>query len=240
MNEISSAQNPKYKRWLSLTESKGIKKEGLALVSGEKLVREYLKESPGTIEEILLPPKAKHIFPTSFRQTGLSSPLFKAVDILGTHSPLLVVRVPTLPIWNHEPPRGLELIVGLGDPSNLGALLRSAEAFGVTRVILTRECASPYLPKALKAAANAAFRLKLATTDSLKELKVENAFGLDMQGEDLSQFRWPKNCYLILGEEGQGLPKELPIKKLAIPMKGQLESLNATVAASIAMYTYRG
>jgi TrmH family RNA methyltransferase len=239
MNEISSGQNPKYKRWLSLTESKGIKKENLALVSGEKLVREYLREQPSNVEDILLPPKSKEEFPSNFRQTRLSSPLFKALDVLGTHSSLLVVRLTEIPVWQNEPPRGLELIVALGDPSNLGALLRSAEAFGVSRVVLTKECASPFLPKALKAASNAAFRVPLFSANgSLSDLKIENAVGLDMAGEDLNRFHWPKDCYLVLGEEGQGLPP-ITFTKIRIPMSGKIESLNATVAASLAMYSYR-
>lgn len=238
MNQISSAQNPKYKRWLSLTESKGIKKEKLALVSGEKLVREILGEQPLIVEDILLPPKSKEEFPANFRQTRLSSPLFKAIDVLGTHSSLLVVRLKEIPIWKNEAPSGLELVVALGDPSNLGALLRSAEAFGVSRVVLTKECASPFLPKALKAASNAAFRVPMALANSLSELKIESAIGLDMNGEELDQFQWPKNCYLVLGEEGQGLPP-LSMKKIKIPMAGKIESLNATIAASIAMYSYR-
>jgi TrmH family RNA methyltransferase len=132
----------------------------------------------------------------------------------------------------------LELIVGLGDPANLGALLRSAEALGASRVVLTRECASPYLPKSLKASANSAFRMRLALGPSLREFKLNTAFGLDMDGEDLAKFKWPKDAYLVLGEEGQGLP-ELNLKKLKIPMLGSVESLNATVAAAIALFTYR-
>ncbi len=238
MNEITSAQNGKYRRWLSLLESKGIKKEGAALVSGEKLVQELIADSPDLIEEILLPPKAK-AEATPFPTTLLASPLFRELDVIGTHSPLAVIKTKPIPEWEPGPPAGLELIVSLSDPSNLGALLRSAEAFGATRVILTKECASPYLPKALKAASNATFRVKLASTGSLKDLKIENAFGLDMEGEDLAQFTWPRDAHLILGEEGQGLPPTLNIKRLKIAMSGKIESLNATVAASIALFSYR-
>jgi len=239
MNEISSPHNPHFKRWQSLLESKGIKKEGLALVSGEKLILELIQQDPSRIEEILLPPKKDFNGDPKLRTTRLSSPLFNALDVIGTHSPLAVVRIAPLPEWRQEPPKGLELIVSLSDPANLGALLRSAEAFAVSRVILTRECASPYLPKAVKAASLATFRLNLAVTGSIRELKIENALALHMEGEDISTFTWPKDVYLILGEEGQGLPEQLKVKRLKLAMAGQLESLNATVAASLAMYTYR-
>ncbi len=237
MNEIASAANAKFKRWASLLDSRGIKKEGAALVSGQKLVREFLESDPDAVEDILLPPKSTAEFNDRFRQTRLSSALFNELDSLGTHSPLLVIRVPKISEWNPADPKGLELIVALGDPANLGALLRSAEAFGASRVILTKECASPFLPKALKAAANSTFRVALAAAPSLNELKLTNAYGLDMEGESLHDFVWPKNCYLVLGEEGKGLPN-LNLKKLRIPMKGKTESLNATVAASLALYSY--
>lgn len=237
MNEITSAQNPKYRRWLSLLESKGIKKEGLALVSGEKLVAEFLKESPEQVQEMLMPPKST-AGTGKIPSTMLSSPLFRELDVIGTHSSLAVVKIKPLPEWKPAPPKGLEVIVSLSDPSNLGALLRSAEAFGISKVILTKECASPFLPKALKAASNATFRVNLAATGSLKEIQIENAYGLDMEGEDLTSFKWPKDVHLILGEEGQGLPETLKIKRLKIPMAGKIESLNATVAASIAFYSY--
>lgn len=237
MKEISSAHNPKFKLWKSLLESKGIKKENRAIVSGDKLVRELLEQNAEMIEEILLPPKID--FSSQMTATRLSSPLFQSLDILGTHSPLAVVRVQTLSPVKLDKPQGLELIVSLGDPSNLGALLRSAEAFGVRRVILTKECASPFLPKALKAASLSTFRLNLVSTGSLRDLEISAAVALDMKGTDLATFTWPKNVYLILGEEGPGLPPHLKTQRLKIPMMGKTESLNATVAASLALYSYR-
>ncbi len=237
MNEIASTQNAKFKKWQSLLDSKGIKKEQLCLVSGEKLVNEYIEEWPDLIEDVLLPPKSKFIS-EQFRLTRLSSPLFKELDVIGTHQPLLVVQTSKFSEWDKQPPSGLELIVSLSDPSNLGALLRSAEALNVRKVILTKECASPFLPKALKAASLSTFRLKLYVTGSIRELNAQGAFGLDMNGESLAGFDWPKDALLVLGEEGQGLPAELPLKKLRIDMNPNTESLNATVAASLAIYSY--
>lgn len=235
MLEIESAQNPKYRRWLSLLESKGIKKEGLAILSGEKLVRELLEQDPSRVADILVGPKMEHPKAT-YR---LASPLFRELDVIGTKAPLAVVRAPSLPAWEPAPPRGLELVVAMSDPSNLGAILRSALAFGASRVILARESASPYLPKALKAASLATFRLEIAVAGSLEELTLEHAYGLDMEGENIRDFSWPRDLYLVVGEEGRGLPSGLALKRLKIPMNEGVESLNATVAASLALYAYR-
>ncbi len=239
IKEIASSHNPNFKRWASLLESKGIRKEGRALLSGEKLVREWLDQRPETVEEILLPMKSEFTAegPKLYR---LANPIFKELDTIGTKSPLAVVRVPEIAAWDpDDKPKGLELIVAMSDPANLGAVLRSAEAFGASRVILTRESASPYLPRALKASSLSALRVKLASTGALAELALKDGYALDMRGLDISKLEWPKNLYLVLGEEGRGVPDSLPLKRLKIPMSAGLESLNATVAGSIAMFSYR-
>jgi TrmH family RNA methyltransferase len=236
--EITSPHNPKYRRWLSLLEAKGIRKEARALVSGTKLVQELCAQRPGDVEEIVLPPKAEP-FDYRFKHTRLTASLFKALDVIGTKSPLAVMRAPDLDEWqDNEAPRGLELILALSDPSNLGACLRSAEAFGARRVILTRECSSPYLPKALRASSGSALRLNLAAGPALADIRCAGAFALDMDGEDLSSLKFPVNLYLILGEEGQGLPQELSARRIRIPMRPPVESLNAAVAASLALFHY--
>jgi TrmH family RNA methyltransferase len=240
MNEISSSHNPKYRRWLSLLEAKGIRKEKCALVSGEKLVTELLEQAPHIVEDIILTPKATLEFegPRMYRLgTGA---LFKELDVVGTKYPLAVVRTPEIEIWDpSSKPRGLELIVAMSDPSNLGAILRSAEAFGATRVILSKESSSPFLPKAMKASGLASLRVPLASAGVLAELPLNNGYALDMDGVSLNEFKWPKDLYLVLGEEGRGVPDSLALKRIKIPIGAATESLNATVAGSIALYSYR-
>jgi len=240
MTEIASRQNAKFKTWSALTEARGIKKSGRALISGRKLVAEFLKQNPKACEDLIVPPKADAPDHSSHvKAYQLTAPLFKEVDVMGTKSPLLVVKTPELREWTGDKPRGLELIVALSDPGNLGALLRSAEAFGVTRVILTEESASPFLPKTTRGASLANFRLELASTGPLAHVKAPGALSLDMDGENISTFKWPENLFLILGEEGRGIPAGLSMGSISIPMMGQVESLNATAAASIALFSYR-
>lgn len=241
MSAIESRSNAKFKAWCTLLEGRGIKKAGRALISGRKLVDEFLARTPELAEDLLIPPKGDELVPPSgVRVHHLSSPLFRELDVMGTATPLLVVRTEPLADWQAEPARGLQLIVALSDPGNLGALLRSAEAFSVSRVILTEEACSPFLPKSIRASGGASLRLKLARTGPLSKLQLADAYALDMGGEDLSRFTWPKDLYLLLGEEGRGVPETLALRRLSIPMGGQTESLNATTAAAIAMFSYRG
>jgi TrmH family RNA methyltransferase len=128
----------------------------------------------------------------------------------------------------------------LGDPANVGALIRTAAALGIERVVLLKESAHPYHPKAIRAASGTTFTVSLAQGPSIRDLP-EKATGLtlDVRGENLPAFRWPKDVRLLVGEEGPGLPPIISGTRLAVPMTGSVESLNAVVAAGMALYAYR-
>ena len=100
--------------------------------------------------------------------------------------------------------------------------------------------AHPFHPKALRAAANAQFELELMRGPSWAALEEASGgmYALDADGEEMHAFAWPASMRLILGEEGQGLPVALNAKRLAVPTTGAVESLNATVAASLALYAH--
>lgn len=250
MLEMASRTNKRFKNWLELLESKGIREQSLALVSGAKVIAELLEQRPEQIVELLLPSKGG--VPQELNQgvrnhqievVRLTAPLFQELDVVGTRYPLAVVKVSPIETWQPSAPKGVELVVSLSDPNNLGALLRSAEAFGVRRVILTKECSSPFLPRALRAASGSTFRLELFKTGSLKSLNDALSkgatIGLDMNGENIHTFKWPQDLFLVVGEEGQGLPADLSLTRLSIPMQKPVESLNAMVATSLALFSYQ-
>jgi TrmH family RNA methyltransferase len=70
-------------------------------------------------------------------------------------------------------------------------------------------------------------------------LELDRAFGLDMNGRNIYEMVWPRDMYLVVGEEGQGLPEELKATRVSIPMRASIESLNAVAAAAIALFSYR-
>lgn len=231
MLTIDSAQNASFKKYLSLTGAKGLKKEGLFLLSGEKLVREFLKKPNLSIVSELVTAKLK---PLTKNAAQLSTALFNEIDVLGTHFNILVLKQPEIDVIeiSQHKPRGIEVVLPVGDPGNLGALLRSCEAFGVERVILTQEAAHPFLPKSVKASAGSALRIGLLQGPALKDIPAQS-MALDMQGTSLYSFRWPKDGLLVVGEEGAGLSQHFK-QRISIPTKN-VESLNAVVAASIAL-----
>jgi TrmH family RNA methyltransferase len=241
---IESLHNPLFKLWKSLLESRGIKKQGQFLLCGRKTVPEALSRHPERFSALLYSSPEQlsgWTLPLPLARYQLARPLFKELDVIGTGFPLLVGQASApAPADLASPPRGLELVCALGNPDNLGALLRSAAAFGVSRVILLAEAAHPFHPRALRAGANAQFELELRQGPSWQQL--QEAAGplaaLDARGEDLAAFEWPRDVRLILGEEGLGLPAELAVRRLGIATTGAVESLNATVAASLALFSY--
>jgi TrmH family RNA methyltransferase len=241
---ISSASNENYKILNALSSSAGIKKHSCFLVMGQDIIREALEL--GTLGSRILAEvrtEAHQPLSNAFPQWILTPTFFKDVDVLGTKYNLLLVQEKQIPIF--EPiskPLGLELIVPLGDPNNLGSLARSAWAFGISKMILTSEAVHPFHPKVIKSSAGTILKMNLVKASSLQTLGDFPFWALDMKGQDLSQVKFPKNLRLLVGEEGPGLgplrASPAITQMLKIPTQG-VESLNATVAASLALYEYR-
>lgn len=128
---------------------------------------------------------------------------------------------------------------GVQDPGNLGALLRSAAAFGFTDALLGPGCADPFAPKALRGAMGAAFRLDLRRRDRL-DAEGGQVWALDggAGAIPLPSAELAEPLRLWVGNEGhgwEGVPLPPAVRRLAIPIRG-MESLNAAVAGGIACY----
>lgn len=244
--QITSRENVRLKRWLQLLDSRGIRKSQQFLLFGEKVIQEILHGKQDHCLEIIYPTAWPHLFPApaTVSHFNLEGPLFNELDIFGTGTPILVCRTPVISEWNpREVPQGLELVCPLGDPRNIGALLRTSQAFGVQKVILLKEAASPFHPKSTRSASGAVLNVEFAHGPSIQDLNNDHILptivAVDASGKDMTAFQWPKNVRILIGEEGQGLPGCNFPQKVAIPMMTGVNSLNAMVAGSIAMYAYR-
>ena len=132
------------------------------------------------------------------------------------------------------------------DPTNLGTVLRTAEAFGIDAVILSDDCCDIYSPKVLRGAMGAVFRIPFITVpDMAAYIRAFNAFGhsfaavLEPDSLSLREAQMTAPILAVVGNEGNGLSDEVIAActhKLFIPMDGSAESLNASVAASIIMW----
>lgn len=243
---ISSRDNPKFKRWQRLLDSKGIKKEKQFIIFGERVIQEILEEHPKNCLELIYPGSWPATLPCTAPVSSytLESTLFKQLDIFGTQAPLLVCEVPSIPQWNsQEPPKDLEVMCPVGDPSNMGAILRSCQAFGVHKVILLQEAVSPFHPKSVRSASGAVLNINFSQGPSIKDLwnkeMTSSIVALDVSGNDITRFQWPRNVQILIGEEGQGLSGKEFLNKVSIPMTPGMHSFNAGISVSIGMYAYR-
>jgi TrmH family RNA methyltransferase len=128
---------------------------------------------------------------------------------------------------------------GVGDPGNVGAILRSARAFGATSVALGPGCADPYGPKAVRASMGAIFEVAVARVTRVDELPGERVALVAHAGDPLAG---PASGELsiLVGAERAGLPGDVVAacdRVAHIPIAG--ESLNAAMAATVALYELR-
>jgi 16S rRNA (guanine(527)-N(7))-methyltransferase RsmG len=244
MHKIESEHNELFKEWKKLLGSRGIKKQQQALICGPKQVRDALRDFPErcaawiSAKEALAPPANA---PQHLHWYQLAPALFQVLDALGTHAPLLLMRIEPLAQWRPDAglPPGCSLLVPFQDPENVGAVIRSAVAFGATQIILLAESAHPYHPKAIRASGGAVLHARLLEGPALKELPPGlPIIALSPAGQDIEQIVFPETCGLLPGLEGPGLPEGLRDRAAAIPMSTALESLNAATATAIALYVW--
>jgi 23S rRNA (guanosine2251-2'-O)-methyltransferase len=147
-----------------------------------------------------------------------------------------------------EPPL-LLVLDGVQDPHNLGACLRSADAFGVHAVIAPKDRAVGINATVEKVACGAAETVPYITVTNLartlRELKERNIWVVGAAGEaeqDLHGFRHPGALAWVLGAEGEGLrrlTRETCDELVRIPMLGSVESLNVSVSAGVCLFEAR-
>ena len=134
---------------------------------------------------------------------------------------------------------------GVQDPGNVGAVLRTADAFGCTGALLLPGCADPYSLKTLRASMGAVFRLPVYAVETEQLPGLLAAAGLPLYGTALRHDTVDvrrcdlRRCALVIGSEGQGVSDavlSLCRETLRIPMKPHCESLNAAAAAAVLLW----
>lgn len=247
IREIASATNPNYQICMEIQQGRGIRKQSMALISGRKMVEEVLRNFPERIEAWITdrdgpPPPVE--CDASVTWLRFVKPLWEELDQFGTKSPILRVRVPKLQqidMQSNDLP-GCTLLVPFQDPENVGAVLRSAAAFHVDRVVLLQESAHPFHPKSLRAGGPPILELSLFSGPSIRDLPDMKIplIALGADGVEIQDQNWPESFALLPGVEGPGLPKDLRnVVKIGIPIAEHVESLNASVATAIALYDWR-
>ena len=250
MKRIDSEKNERFKNWKKLKDKKYRERFDELLVEGSVVIDEVYRE--GYVKEILIDEEKLHLsedFHTmDVPLTVLNHALFEELVSTETSQGAIAVCRHFLKDLKEFPTTGKFLYTdGIQDPGNLGGMIRSAEAFCFDGILLGKGTVDPGNDKCVRSSMASAFRVPIAkiTDADLKELHDKIAFyALDIRGQTIeSDLSTEEDLVLIVGNEARGLREEtleLVDYKLRIPMKETIDSLNANVATSIAMFMIGG
>lgn len=174
----------------------------------------------------------------------LREDLFKKIS--DTNSPQGIIAVAVTPNLCQKTSKNGRYIAleNLSDPSNLGAIARTAEALGINGIILTDDSCDPYSPKSLRSSMGTLLRLPIFVVKDVMDFIFENnlrAFAcvVDRNAESITSYKFADGDVLLIGNEANGLTEETKgaaAHCVTIKMDGKAESLNAAAAAAIAMW----
>ncbi len=247
MSVLRSRDNLRVRRWHALARDGRVRKEeGSALIEGPHLLSACLaagmkpravlvSESGKTQPEIADLVRRAGVAPVT-----LPDALLKWLADAASPAGLLAeiaIPAPTTPAGD------CVFLEGIQDAGNVGAILRSAAAFGLRRAVLSRGCADPWSPKVLRAAMGAHFSLAIGEAEDFPA--VLRAFGGTLVctvvrgGLPLGELELQGHAGWIFGAEGQGASAaaaSLAAAHATIPLAAGTESLNVAAAAAICFY----
>lgn len=249
---ISSTSNPTIKFLVQLQKKRKLREEkGIFLVEGIRMFRETPVE---LIEEIFASEafyeKNKSLFAGMNKRVEiLTESVFQKVSETKTPQGILcIVKRKTYSLEQIVTHENAHIVVleSLQDPGNVGTILRTAEAAGVTGIIMSKDTADLYQSKTIRSTMGSIFRMPCVCVDDINEtikvLKNHEVFtyAAHLKGEKCyNEVEYKGKIAFLIGNEGNGLSEETAEQAdtlIGIPMEGEVESLNAAIAATILMY----
>jgi RNA methyltransferase, TrmH family len=232
---IKSSKNPRLKTLKRLATRRERERSGRFLAEGEDLVLAARRAGRKAIEGYRL--AGSGLGEGDF--LDVEPALLRTVSTLGSGTRVIGVFEQA---WGQPLGPLCVYLHRVGDPGNVGTILRSAQAFGASCVALGPGCADPHSPKAVRASMGAIFSVALARVRDVSELPGERVALLAhapevLRGPAAGGTAAAEALTLLVGAEREGLPDELIAaceRSARIPIAG--ESLNAAMAATVALY----
>ena len=253
MKEIRSRDNPRLRRWERLVrDSRARRSERRAMIEGVHLVAAYLEQGSRPLALLVSASGLKRrevallASRTAVEPVALSDSLFGR--IADTEAPAGIAAEIEIPA--HEARLGESpccvFLDEIQDAGNVGAIVRSAAAFGVRDVVMGKGCADAWSPKALRAGMGGQFLLRIMEGKDLSEM-VDRFGGTTVcavahGGRPVHALDLAGRLGWIFGSEGRGVNEALASKadyRATIPMASGAESLNVAAAAAICLYEAR-
>ena len=239
---IESRANERVKEARRLLLRKERKESGLHLIESEKLVREAVS-SGATIVSCFMEEGFAFAPPESATVYTVSRAVLESLCESQTPQGIVaVVQTPDLTPPSAYPSGLVVVLDGVQDPGNVGAIVRSADAFGASGLLLSPACADVFAPKTLRAAMGSTYHLSVWQGELLPELTNLRQQGFTALCGDLkgSETLPPlaANVALVIGSEGSGVSEAVAdaCLRFRLTMRGRAESLNASVAAGVLLY----
>lgn len=259
-NIITSKDNPTVKLYQRLSSSKKERLQyGLFVLEGQRIVEDALREESG-ITQLILTQKAQERFGEELLQADLRSTRTIVISnelgnrIASTDTTQGVFAMCRIPVQRrvrdivHSGGRYIVLF-GLQDPGNVGMIIRTADALGIDGVILSG-CCDLYSPKVIRSTMGSVFRMDTAIENDADALfseldeagAVTSAAVIDKDAVLVTECGFEGTQAVFIGNEGNGLPQDIAqrcTRRITIPMQGNINSLNAAMAAGILMWELR-
>ena len=217
---ITSPRNETLKLVRKLHSRRWRDKLGLFVAEGEDLVDAALEAG---VEPVELLVAGETVVPELLAQVSTLPHPARVIGVFRrTDLPVFEQRPVALSLWR------------VGDPGNVGTLIRTADAFGAS-IELSAGCADPTGPKALRASAGAVFRVPLGEAAGQRIGLVAHG------GKPLGELEFVDAAIFVVGAEREGLPEEVLARcdvVATIPAAGPAESLNVAAAGAIALYEW--
>ncbi len=239
---ITSSDNERVKKYIKLKDKKYRDMTGEFIVEGSHLVLEAYKN--GLLKELIL--EKEEIFPLDIDKI-VYLPMDIMKKISDTKSPQTVMGLCKKQAEHEELGNKILLLDDIQDPGNLGTIIRSAVAFNIDTIVLSKNSVDLYNPKTIRATQGMSFKINIIRKDLeqiievLKNKSIPVYGTLVERGEDVRNLNEKDKIKyaLIVGNEGNGVRKvisDMCDKNLYIKMNDNVESLNVGVAASILLY----
>ncbi len=229
--ELSKLQQKKY-RFLN----------NKTIVEGLRLI-DQLNDYGISFDELIISNKSEIDISKYSAKRTFSASQDKMKKITATKTPQDIAAViPIIPIPIKET-QFLLYLDGISDPGNMGTIFRTAAAAGVSGIILSPDCCEIYNLKVIRASLGSVFYLPSETHDHnwLQSLQTTIIATTLQDSTNLFELKKPASLMLVIGSEAFGISKEileLAQHKVKIPIPGNIESINAAVAAGIAIYHF--
>ena len=254
---ITSRQHPICKLVRALNSPRQRRSHGLFVATGANAVTAALRAHWPLERLVVTPRDAADGWEATARRAGVPLTLADAelLAYLGDlPSEPEVLALARLPEAGHTPlpPDGLTLVLdAIGDPGNIGTLIRSADAAGAASVLASENSSDPFGPKAVRASAGSVFHMPLLNWEDhspaalavrLKQENLPIVIAAAHHGQNCFEFAWPARCALVLGHETRGVAPEWEAAasaRVTIPMHGRAESLNVAAAGAVLLYAWK-